>query len=129
MKRNYTAVMLFSSAVSLGISGCAGQEVKSTEVLLLKAGFDIRTADTEKMLEHLKRLQQNKLVPRKEDGATGYYYADIVGCTCIYTGNESKYSKYKQLAAQNSLADERLMAADAQDDARYDWGAWGWPRW
>ena len=129
MIRNYTAVTLFISAVSLGISGCAGQEVKSTEVLLLKAGFDIRTADTDKMLEHLKRLQQNKLVLRKEDGATGYYYADIVGCTCIYTGNESKYSKYKQLVAQNSLADERLMAADAQDDARYDWGAWGWPRW
>jgi len=129
MKQLYTAVMLFSSAASLGLSGCAGQEVKSTEVLLSAAGFDIRTADTDKKLEHLKRLQQNKLVLRKKDGATGYYYADIVGCTCIYTGNESKYSKYKQLTAQKSLADEQLMAADAQDEAKYDWSAWGWPRW
>ena len=129
MKRNYTAVMLFSSAVSLGISGCASQEVKSMEVLLFQAGFDIRTADTDKKLAHLKRLQQNKLVLRKNDGATGYYYADIVGCTCIYTGSESNYSKYKKLVAQESMADERLMIADAQDEAKYDWGAWGWPRW
>ena len=129
MKRNYTAVMLLSSAVSLGISGCASQEVKSMEVLLFQAGFDIRTADTDKKLAHLKRLQQNKLVLRKNDGATGYYYADIVGCTCIYTGSESNYSKYKKLVAQESMADEQLMIADAQDEAKYDWSAWGWPRW
>ena len=66
---------------------------------------------------------------RKKDGSTGYYYADAKGCKCLYTGSESKYSKYKQLAVKQSLAQEQMMAADTQEEAMYDWGAWGWPRW
>ena len=123
MKQFYKATLVAGSIVYLGLTGCAGNNVKDTETLLSASGFDIRTADTDKKLEHLKSLQQHKLVAHKVDGELGYVYADAEGCKCFYSGDEKAYNKYKQTAAKQSLTQEQLMA----DEEGYgtDWGVWG----
>lgn len=55
-------------------------------------------------------------------------YADPEVCRCLYTGTETQYQAYQQLARQQRRADEALMAAQANLNASMDWEVWGpWP--
>lgn len=123
MKQFYKIALVASSIVYFGLTGCAGNDVKNAETLLSASGFDIRAADTDKKLEHLKSLQQHKLVAHKVDGELSYVYADAAGCKCFYSGDENAYNKYKKTAAELSLAQEQQIAEEG--DYRTDWGVWG----
>ena len=123
MKQFYKVTLVAGSIVYLGITGCAGNDVKNTENLLSASGFEVRVADTDKKLEHLKSLQQYKLVTHKVDGELSYVYTDAAGCKCFYSGDENAYNKYKQNAAKQSLDLQRQMTDD--EGYRTDWGLWG----
>jgi hypothetical protein len=62
------------------------------------------------------------------NGQTWYVYPDPTHCTCLYVGNAANYQQYQKLALQKQIAQENLMAAEVNDDASLDWGAWG-PWW
>jgi hypothetical protein len=40
----------------------------------------------------------------------------------------NEYAQYKRFALKKEIADEKLEAARAQEDAALDWGVWG-PFW
>jgi len=121
------AVLLFV------LGGCAAlqnQQAMDTERLLSAAGFQMKLADTPEKMAHLKTLTQRKLVPHERDDKIYYVYADANECQCIYVGTEKAYQRYQKLALKKQIAEERLNAAEMNENAAMDWGMWGpWGPW
>jgi hypothetical protein len=120
------AVVLF-----VGLFGCTyfrKQDADKTEATLAAAGFRMKPADTPKRQAALSQLPVRKLVSRVHDGKVFYFYADPDFCKCLYVGSEAEYSKYRQLAIQQKIAQEQVDAAEMNEDAMMDWGMWG-PFW
>jgi hypothetical protein len=119
-------------AVVLGLSsGCATirrHDTLQTEQMLAAAGFRMKLADTPEKLAHLQTLTPRRLVPHRQADQLYYVYADPEVCRCLYTGTETQYQAYQQLALQQQRADEALMAAQANLNGSMDWEMWGpWP--
>jgi hypothetical protein len=119
-------------AVVLGLSsGCATirrHDTLQTEQMLAAAGFRMKLADTPEKLAHLQTLTPRRLVPHRQADQLYYAYADPEVCRCLYTGTETQYQAYQQLALQQQRADEALMAAQANLNGSMDWEMWGpWP--
>ena len=127
MTRQFHAVMtvLFGGIIAVTLVNCASQEAKSTEQLLAAADFQVRYADTPQKLAKLETLTQRKLVAHRSDGGVRYVYADAAGCKCVYAGDEQAYQQYQKMAVQEKVADQQEMAAEMNQDAAMDWGAWG----
>ena len=117
--------------VVLWLGGCAAiqrQEAKSTEDLLAAAGFQMKPADTPEKLAHLKAMPPLKLVTQSQNGKVIYAYADPSNCQCLYLGGPNEYAQYKRLSLQQQIAQDKVMAAEMQEDASLNWGLWG-PLW
>src|SRR5262245_54382399 len=85
-------------AVGLMLPGCTVPvNTARMEALMIKAGFQIKRADTPERLAHLRTLAPLKLVKHERDGAQYYVYADPEGCQCAYVGNEAAYQQYQKL--------------------------------
>jgi uncharacterized membrane protein len=128
----FRLIILF--AISMFVfSGCAAlqnRQAIANERLLSAAGFQMKLADTPEKIAHVKTLTQRALVPHERDGKTYYVYADANACQCIYVGTEEAYQRYQNLALQKQIAEERLTAAQMNEDAAMDWGMWGpWGPW
>jgi len=106
------------------------EEVQKTENLLAAAGFQIKVSATPAKLSQLQTLTQHRPIRRDHDGRVMYVYADATVCKCLYYGTQVEYDKYRNLALQQQIAQERLNAAEMNENAAMDWGAWGpWGPW
>jgi hypothetical protein len=112
------------AVVALVLQGCTvPQNVARREALMIKAGFQVRRADTPERLAHLKTLTPLKLVRHDRDGTPHYVYADPDGCQCVYVGNEAAYQQYRKLAqASQEAAVQELADGGSRDAMR--WGVW-----
>jgi hypothetical protein len=109
--------------------GCSGQVIQ-TERLLAAAGFQMRLADSPERQAHLATMMQRQLVPEMQDGSLRYIYADAKYCKCIYVGTEKAYQRYERYAFKQRVSDQRLAAAQINEDASMNWGMWGpWGPW
>src|SRR5258708_32507489 len=108
-------------AVVLGLSsGCAPirrHETLQTEQMLAAAGFHMKPADTPEKLAHLQTLTPRRLVPHRRADQLYYAYADPAACRCLYTGTETQYQAYQQLALPQQRADEARIACQAATTA------------
>jgi len=123
--------MLFVLATAIALSGCAAihrEEARDTGDLLVSAGFRPRPADTPERAQQLRTMPALKIVAASKDGHVVYRYADPYSCECLYVGDDRAYHEYKRLALEKELSDERLEAAEAEEDAAIDWTMWG-PWW
>lgn len=115
------------------LAGCAAmerEEVQQTEGLLAAAGFRIKVAATPAKRLQLQSLTQHRLIRRLHNGRIMYVYADAMDCKCFYFGTQVEYDKYRNLALRQQIAQERLNAAEMNENAAMDWGAWGpWGPW
>jgi hypothetical protein len=120
-------------AAALLFGGCAAMkkdEAMSTERTLAAAGFQMKFADTPQRADELASLTQRTLVPQEKDGELYYVYADSKYCQCLYVGTEHAYERYQRLAIKQKLAQERVEAAQMNEDAAMNWGMWGgWGPW
>lgn len=124
----FAAVVLM--AMVMGCAALEREEVQETEHTLAAAGFQVKLAETPDKLRQLKTMQQHKIIRRSHDGKPMYVYADAQLCQCLYYGNQDAYDKYRRLALQKQIAQERLNAAEMNEDAAMNWGAWGpWGPW
>jgi hypothetical protein len=115
----------------LGVTGCAAirqEEAQNTGNLLAAAGFTVKPADTPAKVEHFKTMPPLKMVSRTKDGNLVYMLADPYSCNCLYVGGPKQYQEYRRLALQKQIAEDKLMAAQAEEDAAMNWGLWG-PWW
>lgn len=104
------------------------QDADQVEATLAAAGFKMKPADTPEKLAKLQALPVRTIVPRDKDGETVFVYADPDFCKCLYAGKQENYDLYQRLALQRQIAQERVSAAEMNEDAAMDWGLWG-PFW
>lgn len=113
-------------------TGCASYEAHNKESLLTAAGFRSRTPTTAKQQAMFNSMTPYKVERRIRNGKVLYAYADKQQ-NLVYIGGENEYQKYKQLAVQQSIAQDQLEAAQINEDASMynDWGPyWGpWNVW
>ncbi len=122
-------VVLVAAALLTGCSYFRKQEAKDVETTLTAAGFTMRPANSPDKLTKLQAMPQRKFFSRvKPDGEVVHLYADAEFCKCLYAGTQAQYARYQQLAIQQKIAQERVEAAEMNEDAAMDWGMWG-PFW
>lgn len=104
------------------------QDADQVESTLAAAGFKMKPADTPERLAKLQSMPVRKIVTDQRDGETVYLYADPDFCKCLYVGRQEQYDRYQRLAIQRQIAQDRVQAAEMDEDAAMDWGMWG-PFW
>ena len=112
------------------LAGCAAAQsinVRQTEQMLEKAGFEKRVADTPAKLAHLRQLAPLQLVAHEKNGKTNFVFADQDGCQCIYIGTPWAYQRYLQLAMDAQQKEQETLTWVMNQGASMDWGAWGPP--
>jgi hypothetical protein len=98
------------------LMGCAGTGKISPfqmEEMLVRAGFQLHTADTPKKLDFLKSLPQNRLVHKTCNKKMFYFYMDGPSCHCMYVGDEQAYLLLRQLVKEEKM-DERIATTSNQ---------------
>lgn len=128
--RTHTTLAL-AAVVALATSGCTyfrHQDADHTESTLAAAGFQMKPADTPKREASLAQFPVRKIVSHPRDGQMTYFYADPDFCKCLYFGTQQQYSRYRQLAIRQQIAQEQVDAAEMNESAAMDWGMWG-PFW
>ena len=115
------------------LTSCAAienQNAMDMERLLAASGFKMKLADTAQKMAALEGLPQRKLVPQQHDEKLYFYYADATSCKCMYVGSEKSYQQFQNLANQRKMAQDYRWAAQANMDARMNFGMWGpWGPW
>ena len=122
MKQIISFKMITVTAL-LGLTvGCATTNTNSD--LLSAAGFKLLPADTPKKQELLKTLTPGKLTLITWKGKQFYVQPDVPN-NQAYVGTPAEYQTYQQLRLAQQLSNDNLMAAQMNQDAMMDWGAWG----
>jgi hypothetical protein len=129
--RKLTLVLLVGLIVAFG--ACAAmenQEAAKVERTLAAAGFQVKFANTQAKMDHLKTMTQRTLFPTQRDGEVYYMYADATNCNCLYVGTENAYQRYQKLAIQQQIVQNQRNAAEMNQMSSMNWGMWGpWRPW
>ena len=127
--RPVAAITLLLLAI---LVGCASWDAQNKESLLSAAGFRSRTPSTPNQQAMFNRMTPYKVERRIRNGKVLYAYADKQN-NVVYLGGENEYQKYRQLALQQSIAQDQIEAAQINEDASMyqDFGPyWGpWNTW
>lgn len=114
------------------LAGCAAidkAESKGTEQMLAAAGFKVLPANTPQRQAALAQLKPY-VISRQFRGDKVYYvYPDSNG-DYAYVGDQAAYSAYQNLAVQQQISDQNMMAAQMMDmpgpGVWPGWGYWGY---
>jgi hypothetical protein len=125
MKHLFTGFSLIGAFALLALAvGCASTQTQSKENLLVAAGFKVIVPRTAAQQQKLQTLPANKVTLVQKDGKTYYVFPDAAN-NQAYVGDSAQYQAYKQLRLANKLANENLEAAEMNQEASIDLGAWG----
>jgi len=113
------SLFLAIAAIVAGFSGCAGTQVQNKESMLSAAGFHTRTPSTQVQWAMYKLMTPYKLERNTFNGKALYTYADKQKGV-VYIGGDNAYQRYKQLAAQQSIAQNELEASYSKMLAKED---------
>ena len=105
----YLSVFLIFAVVA-GFSGCAGTQVQNKESMLSAAGFQTRIPSTQAQWALYNRMTPDKLERNTFQGRALYTYADKQK-GLVYIGGDQAYQRYRQLALQQSAAQNEIEAA------------------
>jgi hypothetical protein len=72
-------------------------------------------------------LPPHKFSRKVNDGRVFYVYPDPTLCGCLYVGDQTAYTTYRNNVFQKNLADEQAMTANEMSMDNWDWGPWGGP--
>jgi hypothetical protein len=132
MKNNPTKsnnILIFlAAATTLFVTGCASMTSANTESLLSAAGFRVRTPQTPKQQQIYTALPPYQVQRATVKGQVFYVYKDEKAGVA-YVGREQEYQRYQQLAIQQQIAQNQIMAAEMEQQAALDWyGGFGFRR-
>ena len=113
-------IFLTTFAGAILLSGCASMGSANTESLLTAAGFRARTPQTPKQQQIYAALPPYKVERATVNGKTFYVYKDEKSGVA-YVGREQEYQRYQQLAIQQQIAQNQIMAAEMEQQAALDW--------
>ena len=103
--------------------GCAA-DLHEKENLAVAAGFKVITPTKPDQQAILAKLPADKVTPVKYKGKTYYVLPDAKN-NQAYVGGPKQYQAYQQLRIAKHLSDQNLAAAQYNDAAAMNWGAWG----
>jgi hypothetical protein len=116
-----TNIILISAAMAaLFLIGCASMGSSNTESLLSAAGFIVRTPQTPKQQQIYAALPPYQVQRATVNGKVFYVYKDEKS-GAAYVGREQQYQRYQQLALQQQIAQNQIMAAEMEQQAALDW--------
>jgi hypothetical protein len=99
--------------------------IQGKEDMLAAAGFTLQPANTPARLAALKSLPPHKFVRQVKGNTVVYLYGDPTVCKCVYFGTQQAYGAYRAMVFQQNIANEQQMTAMMQQQAAFDFGAWG----
>jgi len=107
--------------------GCTS--LQSKENMAVAAGFKALTPSKPSQVARLKSLPADKVTRITHKGKTYYVLPDVAN-NVAYVGGPQQYQSYQQLRLAKQMSDQRLEAAEMNEDASMNWGAWGgWGAW
>jgi hypothetical protein len=122
------AIIFTAASVALFLAGCAGMGSANTESLLTAAGFRARTPQTPKQQQIYAALSPYQVQRATVKGQVFYVYKDEKAGVA-YVGREQEYQRYQQLAIEQQIAQNQIMAAQMEQQAALDWyGGFGFRR-
>ena len=104
--KNKVIYLGFVMLIPVFLMGCAGTGKLSPfqmDEMLVRAGFQLHTADTAKQLDFLKSLPQNELVHKTYNEKVSYFYVDGSSCQCMYVGDEQAYQRFRQAVKEEQM--------------------------
>jgi len=104
--KNKVIFLGFVMLILVFLMGCAGTGKLSPfqmDEMLVRAGFQLHTADTAKKLDFLKSLPQNELVHKTYNEKVSYFYVDGASCQCMYVGDEQAYQRFRQAVKEEQM--------------------------
>ena len=129
-KTAFMVALLASITLLTSCAAIQNQNAMEMERMLAASGFKMKLAGTPEKMAALEGLPQRKLVPQQHEGKVYFYYADAVSCKCLYVGSEKSYQQFQKLTTQRKMAQDYRWAAQANMDARMNFGMWGpWGPW
>jgi hypothetical protein len=124
-------IIIFVSAMAgaLFLTGCAGMGSANTTSLLTAAGFRARTPQTPKQQQMYAALPPYQVQRATVPGKGVFYVYKDEKAGLAYVGREQEYQRYQQLAIQQQIAQNQVMAAEMEQQAALDWyGGFGFRR-
>ena len=118
-----TSNIVFGLATLAGailLAGCASMGSSNTESLLTAAGFRAKTPQTPKQQQIYAALPPYQVQRATVKGQVFYVYKDVKA-GFAYVGREQEYQRYQQLAIQQQIAQNQIMAAEMEQQAALDW--------
>ena len=91
------------------ITGCASYRNKKAfmfEEELVRAGFQVKPANTPEKLAHIKAMPQDKLIRHEYKGKL-YYIFPNVAAEGIYIGTENDYKTFKENLREDEMNKKR----------------------
>jgi hypothetical protein len=121
-------IFIATLAGTILLAGCASMTSANTEALLTAAGFRARTPQTPKQQQIYATLPPYQVQRATVKGQVFYVYKDEKAGVA-YIGREPEYQRYQQLAIQQQIAQNQIMAAEMEQQAALDWyGGFGFRR-
>ena len=126
-----------TAVLGIAVTACVSMQQTGAidnERMLAASGFQMKLADTDEKMAHLKTLTQRKLVPHQKGDEVFYVYADAKYCKCIYAGPYKAYERYQQLAVNKSIEEMAVSYRQASNPMQQidtmDWNLWtDWGPW
>jgi hypothetical protein len=110
--------------IALAVSAVSCADLKNEENLASAAGFKIITPTTPEQEALLKKLPKDQVTRINYQGKTHFVLPDVKN-NVAYVGNEAQYQEYQKLRLQQQMSNDNLEAAEMNEDASMNWGAWG----
>ena len=125
MKHQFTGLNLIGAVALLILAvGCASMETQSKENLLIAAGFKVIVPSTAAQQQKLQALPPDKVTLVQKEGKNYYVFPDVAH-NQAYVGGPKQYQAYRQLRLANKLANEKLEAAELNNDSSLNLDEWG----
>lgn len=114
---------LTALAVLALATGCASDQ-RDKENLAIAAGFKVITPTKADQQAILAKLPPRQVTRITYNGKTYYVLPDAAN-NQAFVGGPKQYQAYQQLRLARQISNDNLMAAQMNETASMNWGAWG----
>lgn len=106
---NFMLYILTVTVLITIVTGCTAyrhKKILKIEVELIRAGFQLKSANTPEKLAHIKAMPKDKLILHKYKNKLYYIFADPA-TEGIYIGTKENYNTFKENLRENEINNRR----------------------
>jgi hypothetical protein len=120
--------MKYLAIIALAVLAVSCADLKNKENLAVAAGFKVITPVKPDQQALLPTLPADKVTRITYEGKTYYVLPDVKN-NVAYVGGPAEYQAYQKLRLDQQMSNDNLEAAQMNQSASMNWGAWGgWGR-